>query len=115
MTQYLQKPVSVARDAVGGVASPSCAFSASYCALVEFLGVSRWPDGTPRVPGTATLFADDGSWKLCLSDKDSQRIAFVTAGSPTEALERAEAGLRAGSLDWRAQRPQGGTRRANRS
>jgi hypothetical protein len=115
VTQYLQRP-AVAPASGAGVSVPaSCSLSQSFPALVEFLAASKWADGAPRLPGTVTLFSDDGAWKLCLSDKDSQRIAFVTAPSPTEALERAEAGLRGSALDWRLQRPHSGQRRQNRS
>jgi hypothetical protein len=65
------------------------------------------------MPGSLTLFTDAGAWKLCLSDKDQSRIAFVTSGSPQDLLAAAERGLVADSLDWRASRanPGGGRKK----
>lgn len=65
---------------------------------------SVWEDGAPRKQGTITLFFSDGAWKVCLNDKDSSCVAFVTAGSPVGALEVAEAALCQGALDWRLQK-----------
>jgi hypothetical protein len=50
------------------------------------------------------LFTDDAVWKVCLSDKDQDLVAFVTAHSPQEALEALEEGLRQDKLDWRPNR-----------
>lgn len=80
-------------------------------ALCEFLSEGHWDDGSPRVPGSLTLFVDDGLWKVCLSDKDAARVAFVSGQTPTEAFATAEKGLIQGSLDWRAQRVPGGKKR----
>lgn len=80
-------------------------------ALSEFLSEARWDDGSPRVTGSITLFCDDGVWKLCLSDKDAGRVAFVSAGTPTEVFAAADKALQSSSLDWRVQKAFGGKKR----
>jgi hypothetical protein len=75
-----------------------------YPGLVEFLTATRWENGDQRVPGTVTLFTDGSVWKMCLSDKDSGLMAFVTAECPESVLVAANKGLETGSLDWRAQK-----------
>ncbi len=82
-------------------------------AITEFLTAIVWDDGTPRLRGSLILFSEEGLWKLCLSDKDSGRVAFVTAQTPVEVFGAAEKGLAAGSLDWRASKSAGGRGRRN--
>ena len=101
---YLQKPVSPNGPDGGPVEADAGAWQSVYPALSEFLAATRWSDGTPRVPGTLTLFTDGPQWKLCLSDKDQSRLAFVSGSSPQAALLAAEAGLVGSTLDWRAQK-----------
>jgi hypothetical protein len=109
---YLRKQAPPADQGSAGVAGSGGAWSSSLPALVEFLAACQWSDGSPRLPGSLTLFTDQGQWKVCLSDRDQARVAFVTASSPQEALEVAESRFVSGTLDWRAQRPQnGGSRR----
>lgn len=110
---FLKKPVPNGQAMRDGVSLLEGDWPRVYPALTEFLTVSRWEDDSPRVPGSVTLFFDDHLWKLCLNDKDSGRISFVTADSPEGVLAAAERGLQASSLDWRAQRPPGGRGRRN--
>jgi hypothetical protein len=88
----------------GGRSACGGSWDSLFPALLEFLAATKWSDGTSRTPGSMTLFADCGTWKLCLSDKHQQRIAFVSAKEPQAALEAAERGLMSDSLDWRAMR-----------
>lgn len=108
---FLKKPVAMDDAQAADILSSAGEWSSCFPALVEFLLVARWSDGTARIPGSLTLFTDQGQWKVCLSDKDSGRIAFVTSGSPQGALSAAEAGLVASSLDWRSSSRQGGQNR----
>ncbi len=80
------------------------AFFKELPALWEFLAVSKWDDGEERTTGTALFFVEDGVVKLCLNDRDSDRVAFVTGSSAEEVLEAASAGLEGDALDWRASR-----------
>lgn len=87
-------------------------WSSRWPTVLEFLEAVAWEDGSRRVPGSLTLFCEDGSLKACLSDKDSNRVAFVSARGPEACLDAAEAGLAGGGLDWRLSkgRPQPGRR-----
>jgi hypothetical protein len=75
---------------------------ARYPALVEFLTAAVWPDGSPRAPGTLTLFCEAGAWKACLNDKDQSLVSFCTAPSPSQLLLALEGGLETDNLDWRS-------------
>lgn len=101
---FLRKKQAPSDPPADGSAAGGGEWSSSLPALLEFLAAVRWSDGTSRVPGTITLFADAGAWKLCLADKDQGRVAFVSASDPQGALSAAERGLVSDSLDWRAQR-----------
>lgn len=107
MGRYLNRPVP--KDPVSSC-SPLC-LSGDFCtihpALVEFLSLDQWEDGTSRTRGTLTLFADGDAWKVCLNCKDSGRIAFVSATSVGEVLLAAEEALCRAMIDWRDTRRNG--------
>ena len=102
--KYLRRP---SQNGTNGPVDPYLSlggWAEQFPALCEFLVETKWEDGQVRKPGTVTLFFDDGAWKLCLNDKDSSCVAFVSAGSPLGTFEVAEAGLTGGALDWRIQK-----------
>ena len=70
-------------------------------AMWEFLTVTAWEDGEIRTTGTILYFAEEGRLKACVSDRDSERVAFVTAGTWEELNEAIEEGVELNSLDWR--------------
>lgn len=77
-------------------------------AVREFLILDRWDDGSSRAQGTLIFFVDSGMVKVLLNDKDSGRVAVLSAKSVMEALESAEEGLVTDGLDWRVGKgPQG--------
>jgi hypothetical protein len=77
-------------------------FQRDFPGLYEFLTLSRWPDGAPRVPGTALAFAEGGRVKVCLSDKDAGLVCFVTATDWLGAWLAAEEAVGSEYGDWRA-------------
>jgi len=89
--------------ASGGAARPvkPSAYFKTLPVLWEFLTTVVWDDGERRTTGTVLYFFDEGRLKACLSDRDSDRVAFVTAGTWEELQEAIDAGLADGSLDWR--------------
>jgi len=89
------------RDA--SVTSPSSedALSALYPLLVQFLTLDAYKNGDKRVPGSITLFSDQGVLKGCLNDKDADQAAFVSGSGLEALLESVEVGLREDRLDWR--------------
>lgn len=78
-----------------------CALSKRYPTLIAFVTQQKWEDGTARSLGTLSVSAGDGSWKLCLNDRDSGEFAFVSGKSLTELLTTAEKLLDEMRLDWR--------------
>lgn len=102
--KYLRRPSSNGHSGPVDPAKSCGLWLELYPALCEFLTEVVWEDGTVRRTGTFTMFAEDGAWKMCLSDRDSSCVAFVSAGTPTEVLETAERGLSGGALDWRFQK-----------
>lgn len=102
MGKYLNKPTGTLPESSSVTPTLAGEWPTLFPALVEFLTLDRWEDGTSRLPGSLTLFADGGSWKLCLNCKDSSRIAFVSGLSPEGVFQAAEDGLVRSVLDWRA-------------
>lgn len=76
-------------------------FEAKYPTLAEYMTCTVYDDNKYRRTATLLLFVDDGVLRLCLNDRDTNRSAFVTAGTMEEALSAMEMGLLDGSLDWR--------------
>lgn len=75
--------------------------------MVEFLTQAIWEDGKPRVPGTIVLFAEEGSFKACLCDKDSDSVGFVTSPVASALLSAVEGALSADQVDWRRNKARG--------
>jgi hypothetical protein len=70
--------------------------------VAHFLCQRKWEeDGKPRVPGSITLFAEQGKLKACCNDKAMNRVGFVAADSLKELLDVLERKLADDSIDWR--------------
>jgi hypothetical protein len=82
-----------------------------YPALVEELTLTEWAPDENRVTSTLLLFVEDGLWKACLHDRDSQKSCFVSGLSLSGLLASVEQGLREDDLDWRSKRPVPGKKR----
>ncbi len=70
-------------------------------ALVEFLTVSTWEDGSARQVGTAMLLVDGKVWKAWVHDRDGKRSCFISARTPLELLSADEDVLANNGGDWR--------------
>jgi hypothetical protein len=77
----------------------------AYPGIWEHLAMTRYPDGSPRVLSTVTLFVDAGLVKACLNDRDQGLTAWASGVSLRAVLLALEAGLCNDTLDWR--QPQG--------
>jgi hypothetical protein len=104
MGEFLKLPPTSAPPGPTPQDVQGCAFAAVYPCLHEWLTLTRWEDGSARVPASLTLFFDDGRVKACLSDREQQRVAFVAGWTFSAVLEALEEGLVAHSLDWRPAR-----------
>lgn len=105
MAKYLKKPLPPEANGLASVVEVDSWWAQKHPALVEFLTLSQWEDGSLRETGTVLLFAEDGVWKACLNDRDAAKVAFVSGTSLEDVLVRAEAGLEEGDLDWRGRKP----------
>jgi hypothetical protein len=88
-----------------------CELSVLFPTVLEFLSLSRWEDGSARLPGTITLLVDGSQMKAACNDRDAGLSCFVSARTLTELLGVLEAGLSTGSLDWRQKQPWKGQRK----
>lgn len=75
-----------------------------YPSLWLFLSCPHYEDLETRQTGTLLIFVEQGRIKACLSDRECQEVAFVTAGNPDELFVRLEEGLKGNDLDWRPAR-----------
>lgn len=80
-------------------------------ALLEFCTCVRWDDGAARETGTLFIFWEEGFWKCCVNDRDSDSIAFISKERLADLLKAVDAGLQKDSLDWRRSRGKKGGRK----
>lgn len=76
--------------------------ASTYPTLWEWLTSAKYEDGAPRQTLSLTVFAEEGRVKACLSDRDNERVAFVTGDTMEGMLAAAERALRDDTADWRA-------------
>lgn len=76
-------------------------FRKKYPVLHEFLVLCGY-GGKARKTGSLSLWAEEGKFKACVSDKEGGRIAFISSDSVAGLLEAVDRGLKSGHLDWRA-------------
>ena len=73
-----------------------------YTTIVEYLAVSKYPDGQARQTSSLVVLCDGRAWRVCLSDRDNGRTMWKTGQTLLEALEALELGLVADDPgDWR--------------
>lgn len=101
MADFIRRRVQAAGGGASGQPAPPGSWAKRLPALSEFLCVTEWEPGQPRVTGSLSIFTDGGVWKCCLSNRDSGEVAFLSAKDPDELLLAVEKALRADSLDWR--------------
>jgi len=69
--------------------------------LWEFLSATRWEDGAERETGTLLIFVEDGLVKVCLCNRDTGHVGFISARTWAEALVSVEKHLESDTVDWR--------------
>jgi len=93
-------------DAIG--LTDDAKFVAAFPRVHEFLTCDKWDDGKSRVTGSLSLFIEQGVWKACLNDRDTEASLYVT-GETTLACMKALEGRLDGTkeADWRAWKKKG--------
>lgn len=95
---------------INGVLGPSDSaddvdseFSRRWPALWEYVTCTLFR-GVRRQTATLLFFREDGSWKLCVSDRDTERVLFRSGDTVEDCLDAAEKALESPRADWRASR-----------
>lgn len=84
-------------------------FSQAFPALAGWLGEGFTDEGHARPTGTLLVFCEGTAIKCCLKDRETNAVAFLTAGTWLGLLRACDEALASGDADWRAHRdkPQG--------
>lgn len=111
MGSFIKKPSSEParpelRDDLG-----KCFLAEAFPALVEFVSLEKWDDGTSRQPCSFLITYEEGMFKVWLNDRATGRSAWLSGGTMADALASAERGLLDDSVAWRRQTGKGGGRR----
>ena len=70
-------------------------------ALHEYLTLGTHPDGTVRRTSTLTLFAEHGSWKAWLNERDAGASLCASGPTVADTLAALEVMLEAENCPWR--------------
>lgn len=96
----LRRQVVRTEGGVSDLPGPSV-FGAGYPHLEEFITRIRWEDGTLRVPGSITVFSEEGVFKVWLNDKDARVGCCISAGTLDDLWEAVERVVQGDGGDWR--------------
>ena len=97
-------------DAKSGqvVAMADKSFLKDYPAVSEFCWANCWPTGEVRMPSSLTFFAEDGQWKVCLSERNKGLSLWGSGPTFEIALQCLEDRLQSDHPDWRKAKRQRG-------
>jgi len=73
----------------------------------EYFTSVSYEDGSARQTSTLMLFAESGTVKVCLNDRDADQSLWAAGLTPEAALTSLEGMLGSGAADWRAKRKGG--------
>ena len=97
----------VERGSVAGTSSPVTLakgveeFAKDCPAVYEYLTMDRYPDGGERQVATLIIFLEEGRWKGCLSDRESDRTLWKTADTIEDMLLEMDADIQEGGTGFR--------------
>src|SRR5262249_24986254 len=77
-------------------------FVKDYPALWQFLTATEYKPGEPRERSSLTMFVEEGSFKLCLSERTKNCSCWATGPTFLEALEALERRITSASPEWRS-------------
>lgn len=106
LMSFLKRPQQeVAGSSGGQPRDPE--FQSQYPALFEYLTATQFPDGASRRTSSLTIFAEEGSFKACLNEREGGYALFVTEGRFLAVIEALELLLQEENPPWRKSRPPG--------
>jgi len=105
---FFKKPITsgIPVGGTGKFPTPPC-LAERAPTLGHFLCDESWPDGEARQRSTLVIFVEDGNFKACLSDKDSNTSLWASCKSFDDLLEAMESRLTDDRPDWRRARLKG--------
>lgn len=103
---FFKRPGKSGRGPGGpdGESMPDC-LAQRAPTLGHFLCDEVWPDGECKSRSSLVVFVEDGLFKACLTEKDSNSVLWASCKSFDELLESLEARLTDDQPDWRKGRP----------
>jgi len=113
MASILKRRASRKKADARGQAAVDDALAKKYPALAEFLLCETWGKGEARQTGTIMVFAEDGSLKAWVHDRDQGQATFISAVGWDELLQTVDQGLAADDLEWRAKGSRGSGKRGH--
>ena len=100
LMRFVKRLEAVAGNVAGAIARDG--FSERYPALFEYLTLTEYAPGSPRVTSTLMILAESGRVKGCVHDRDQNSSAWFSALSVDLLLEVIEEGLQSGSAEFRS-------------
>lgn len=107
MGTFVQKVEAPANGQGRPGAAGADTLASQFPALVEYLTLATWPDGTARETATLLLLSEDGLWKACLNDRGNERSGWLSGSTLGGLLGSLEAHLAEDRMEWRRHRPGG--------
>jgi hypothetical protein len=106
--KFFNRPGGDKSDKDGeGVPMADPAFRKAYPTLAAYLLDVSWPDGEERQVGSLVVFAEEGQWKVCLSDRDTGHVLWASAKTFGDLCLCLEARLTDKGVDWRKAKNKG--------
>lgn len=93
----------------GGFDDPG--FAKKFPLLYEQLTETSFEGGEARITSSIILFAEEGSLKACLSERNDHCSLWATANTLEGVMKALEAALTTGNPQWRKQKPGGGKKK----
>lgn len=78
-----------------------CSIVPAGSALWDYLARDRYDNGDTRQRSTLLAFADEGLFKVCLNDRESERSLWASALTLQEAIQTLDALLDSPAAEWR--------------
>jgi hypothetical protein len=107
----LRRPSVSSKPGVADGPSYDPEFAAKWPGLHEYLTALVWPSGGERKTSTLLIFAEQGTFKACLNERDSLCTLWAAASSVEGVLGALETLLEQEQPPWRESSQGGGTKR----